>query len=64
MYTGRCYDHKFLQFFPILGEKIAFYLKTNVMIRILKKNLMIKIQLKTYVYMTLIKLYLFNYDHN
>jgi hypothetical protein len=29
---GLCYDHNFLRFFPIYGEKMAFFLKTNVMI--------------------------------
>jgi hypothetical protein len=29
---GRCYDHNFLRFFPIFGEKLAFFLYTNVMI--------------------------------
>jgi hypothetical protein len=30
----RCYDHNFLQFFPIFGKKLAFFSKTNVMIKI------------------------------
>jgi hypothetical protein len=40
---GRCYDHNFLRFFPIFGEKIGVFLKyqcffgnrlnTNVMIK-------------------------------
>jgi hypothetical protein len=29
---GRCYDHNFLRFFPIFGEKLAFFFNTNVMI--------------------------------
>jgi hypothetical protein len=29
------YDHNFLKFSPILGEKMAFFSKTNVMIKIL-----------------------------
>jgi hypothetical protein len=32
---GRCYDHNFLQFLPIFGEKLAFFSKTNVMIKFL-----------------------------
>jgi hypothetical protein len=32
---GRCYDHNFRRFFPIFGEKLAFFSKTNVMIRML-----------------------------
>jgi hypothetical protein len=32
---GRCYDHNFLRFFPIFGEKIGIFSKTNVMITIL-----------------------------
>jgi hypothetical protein len=32
---GRCYDHKFLRISPIFGEKMAFFSKTNVMIKIL-----------------------------
>jgi hypothetical protein len=31
---GRCYDHNFLRFFPIFGEKMAFFLNTNVMIKL------------------------------
>jgi hypothetical protein len=31
---GRCYDHKFLRFLPIFGEKIGVFSKTNVMIKI------------------------------
>jgi hypothetical protein len=31
---GRCYDHNFLRFLTIFGEKLAFFLKTNVMIKI------------------------------
>jgi hypothetical protein len=27
-----CYDHNFLRFFPSLGEKMVFFLNTNVMI--------------------------------
>jgi hypothetical protein len=30
--VGLCYDHNFLRFSPIFGEKIAFFLNTNVMI--------------------------------
>jgi hypothetical protein len=30
---GRCYDHNFLRFLPIFGEKMAFFSKTNVMIK-------------------------------
>jgi hypothetical protein len=32
---GRCYDHNFLRFLTIFGEKMAFFSKTNVMIKIL-----------------------------
>jgi hypothetical protein len=32
LFWGRCYDHKFLRFSPIFGEKMAFFLNTNVMI--------------------------------
>jgi hypothetical protein len=32
---GRCYDHNFLRFFSIFGEKLAFFSKINVMIKIL-----------------------------
>jgi hypothetical protein len=32
---GRCYDHNFLRFLPIFGEKMAFFSKTNGMIKIL-----------------------------
>jgi hypothetical protein len=35
LFRGRCYDHNFLRFLPILGEKMAFFSKTNVMIKIL-----------------------------
>jgi hypothetical protein len=31
---GRSYDHNFLRFFPIFGEKMAFFSKTNVRIKI------------------------------
>jgi hypothetical protein len=31
---GRCYDHNFLRFSTIFGEKLAFFSKTNVMIKI------------------------------
>jgi hypothetical protein len=31
---GRCYDHNFLRFSPIFGEKMAFFLNTNVMINV------------------------------
>jgi hypothetical protein len=34
---GRCYDHNFLQFSTIFGEKLAFFSKTNVMIKFLPK---------------------------
>jgi hypothetical protein len=34
---GRCYDHNFLQFFPIFGEKIGVFLNTNVMITFMSK---------------------------
>jgi hypothetical protein len=30
---GRCYDHNFLRFWPIFGEKIGVFSKTNVMIK-------------------------------
>jgi hypothetical protein len=32
---GRCYDHNFLRFLTIFGEKMAFLSQTNVMIKIL-----------------------------
>jgi hypothetical protein len=32
---GRCYDHNFLRFSTIFGKKLAFFSKTNVMIKIL-----------------------------
>jgi hypothetical protein len=32
---GRCCDHNFLRFLPIFGEKMAFFSKTNVMIKFL-----------------------------
>jgi hypothetical protein len=35
MSWGRCYDHNFLRYLPIFGEKIAFFSKTNVMIQFL-----------------------------
>jgi hypothetical protein len=35
---GRCYDHNFLRFLPIFGEKMAFFSKTNVMIKILHNS--------------------------
>jgi hypothetical protein len=36
---GRCYDHNFLRFLPIFGEKkLAFFSKTNVMITIFAKT--------------------------
>jgi hypothetical protein len=31
---GRCYDHRFLRFSTIFGDKMAFFSKTNVMIKI------------------------------
>jgi hypothetical protein len=27
LFRGRCYDHNFLRFFPIFGEKIGVFLK-------------------------------------
>jgi hypothetical protein len=30
---GRCYDHEFLRVSSIFGEKMAFFSKTNVMIK-------------------------------
>jgi hypothetical protein len=33
---GRCYDHNFLRFLTIFGEKIGVFLKNNVMIQILQ----------------------------
>jgi hypothetical protein len=35
---GRCYDHNFLRFLPIFGEKMAFFSKTDVMITIFAKT--------------------------
>jgi hypothetical protein len=35
MARGRCYDHNFLRFSTIFGKKLAFFSKTNVMIKIL-----------------------------
>jgi hypothetical protein len=35
MTGGRCYDHNFLRFLTIFGEKMAFFSKTNVLIKIL-----------------------------
>jgi hypothetical protein len=35
---GQCYDHNFLRFLPIFGEKFAFFSKTNVMITIFAKT--------------------------
>jgi hypothetical protein len=32
---GRCYDHNFLRFLAIFCKKLAFFSKTNVMIKIL-----------------------------
>jgi hypothetical protein len=32
---GRCYDHNFWRFLTIFGKKLAFFSKTNVMIKIL-----------------------------
>jgi hypothetical protein len=32
---GRCYDHNFLRFSTILGKKLAFFSKTNAMIKFL-----------------------------
>jgi hypothetical protein len=34
----RCYDHNFLRFLPIFGEKMAFFSKTDVMINFFAKN--------------------------
>jgi hypothetical protein len=34
---GRCYDHNFQRFLPIFGKKLAFFSKTNVMIKFLQK---------------------------
>jgi hypothetical protein len=34
---GRCYDHIIQRFFPILAEKLALFLKTNVMMILLPK---------------------------
>jgi hypothetical protein len=34
-YWGQCYDHNFLQYLPNFGEKMAFFSKTNVMIKFL-----------------------------
>jgi hypothetical protein len=34
---GRCYDHNFLRFLPNFGEKMAFFLKTNVMVQMFQK---------------------------
>jgi hypothetical protein len=34
---GRCYDHTFLIFLPIFGEKNGVFLKTNVMIKFWQK---------------------------
>jgi hypothetical protein len=36
---GRCYDHSFLRFLPIFGEKMAFFYKTNVMIIFFAKTI-------------------------
>jgi hypothetical protein len=35
---GPCYDHNFLRFLSILGEKMAFVSKTNVMIKLFAKT--------------------------
>jgi hypothetical protein len=32
---GQCYDHNFRRFLPIFGEKMVFFMKTNVMIQFL-----------------------------
>jgi hypothetical protein len=32
---GRCYDHNFLRFLPNFGKQLAFFSKTNIMIKIL-----------------------------
>jgi hypothetical protein len=32
---GRCYDHNFRQFLEFFGKKMAFFSKTNVMIKFL-----------------------------
>jgi hypothetical protein len=34
---GQCYNHNFLRYSPIFGEKMSFFLKTNVMILIWQK---------------------------
>jgi hypothetical protein len=33
---GRCYDHNFLRFLTVFGEKNGVFLKNNVMIKILQ----------------------------
>jgi hypothetical protein len=35
---GQCYDHNFLRFSPIFCKKLAFFSKTNVMIKILSQK--------------------------
>jgi hypothetical protein len=35
---GRCYDHNFLRFSTIFGEKLAFFSKNNVMIKSFAKT--------------------------
>jgi hypothetical protein len=34
MFWGRCYGHNFLRFFPIFCEKMAFFLNTNVIVKL------------------------------
>jgi hypothetical protein len=42
---GRCYDHNFLRFLPIFGEKIGVFLKeTNVMIKILQNLALFRVK--------------------
>jgi hypothetical protein len=41
---GRCYDHNFLRFLTIFGGKMAFFSKTNVMIKIFSLNFLAKIK--------------------
>jgi hypothetical protein len=31
---GRCYDHNFLRFLPIFGEKIGVFSKTNFLLNL------------------------------
>jgi hypothetical protein len=41
---GRCYDHNFLQFFPIFGKKIGVFLNTNVVIKVLHNFALLRIK--------------------